>query len=799
MNRILFSFIFFLTFSVTAQTEMFTEKNVGSTGDFTSQPVSLQSELSHSQTIYYADDLEFKGEITEIRFKSAFYQSSRENVGNWIVRIGHTTKEEFAIGDPFVDVQTLTEVFNAGYDIKGYDVIVRFSTPFIYDGTQNLILDVQDVNTGYTTSLTAGFRGEENFNNPPRRSKMTFTHNGQTTGVYENSFANTRFIGNLERCPVSFSIDKDIIGKTDASFTINNPNNIAGFIYKIGLANEAEPTDFIKIDTDFSISNLTPGKDYILYYKSDCDVLPSSYKKLYFNTKPLVLTIPSTIDFETETNNYYIKETGYGFIKVSDEAGLNGSSKGLLLNGSSDFNTYNQWNNTGDSWSSNSDFISKINFTIDLTQNATNPVFKFNLQQTEYQSVIRLKIDGQLQEFEYDNSDVTYGTTRTISVDLSDFIGKEIELIIEHLGKSNLHKSYIDNIELKEATCLAPNNISFTATDNSITLNWDSDASNWEIASNIYDEPFKNTGTEINTKSFTFSNLEKAKAYTIYLRSKCDNSYSPWLKLYKATKPTLLKVPYSIDFKQTDIFSTTDFAINYNRYSKVYQDFYKQLYLDQKSTSKTYGWTGGINTTESQAWNDNKNFISSVSFLVDATNLRDLTAKIIFKQHYYYNSNTSWFRIKVNGNQIGESYNPNTLRFDPFTELNLDLTNYVGSIIELTLEQSGRNGPSNKNSITNAGDFTILRSVNFSSETLNIDTTTLEKSTLFPNPTTNKLHIKTEQKIHKVSIYDINSKLIFSKKTTENTLDVSRLKKGIYFLQISTENKSIINKKFIKL
>ncbi|WP_439130326.1 T9SS type A sorting domain-containing protein [Polaribacter sp.] len=797
MFRYLLTFFLFTSFSITAQTETFSEKNVGSTGDFTNQPVSLQSEFSHSQTIYYQKDLEFKGKINEIRFRAAFSETKRENIGNWIVRIGITDKEEFAVGEPFVNVETLTEVFNGGYDRDGFDVIVRFQTPFYYDGTQHIILDVQDTDASFTTRATAGFKGEENFNNPPTRSKMTFTHQGKTTGVYENSFANTRFIGNLERCPTHFSIDKDVIGATTASFSIDNPNNINGFNYKTGLLNEPEPSDFQITNTNnFTFNNLIPGKDYILYYKSNCEIAPTAYKKIYFHTQPLALSIPVLIDFETESNNYYIENNSAGFIKVSEDAGLNASKKGLLLNGSTDFSVYNWWDDTNNLWSDNAEFISTLNLIIDLTENSIQPVFKFNLQQTVYASKLHLKIDGQVQDFEYSNTDVEFNTTRTISIDLSDFIGKKVTLQIEHLGKSHLHKSYIDDISLIEASCTTPKNMNFSTTENSIALHWESDAKLWEIALTKYDESFDNTGETIHTASHKFDGLEKAKPYIIFLRCKCDNSYSPWIKLYKSTKSEVLQVPYEKNFRTSDALNNTEFVINHSKYSKIYQDFNKLLFLDQKSNN--YGWVGKFETTENEAWNANKNFISSISFYVDATNLKDLTAEINFKQHYYFSPNTSWFRIKVNGVQIENSYNPNSVRFDPYTELTLDLTQYVGNIIEITLEQVGLHGPTHKNSTANAGDFTILRSIHFTSATLSVLEPPLTKSMVYPNPVTKKLFVKTEQEVDEVLIYDINGKLLRTHKINKYPIDVSNIKKGIYFLKIKFKNHTFLHQKIMK-
>lgn len=72
------------------------------------------------------------------------------------------------------------------------------------------------------------------------------------------------------------------------------------------------------------------------------------------------------------------------------------------------------------------------------------------------------------------------------------------------------------------------------------------------------------------------------------------------------------------------------------------------------------------------------------------------------------------------------------------------------------------------------------------------------KTSAYPNPTNDLLHIKSDQKIASVKIYNIAGQQFNAKNTTEKTLDVSHLTKGIYFVELSLQNGEIVTKKIIK-
>lgn len=67
---------------------------------------------------------------------------------------------------------------------------------------------------------------------------------------------------------------------------------------------------------------------------------------------------------------------------------------------------------------------------------------------------------------------------------------------------------------------------------------------------------------------------------------------------------------------------------------------------------------------------------------------------------------------------------------------------------------------------------------------------------VYPNPTDNYIYVKTNEKIEKIEIYSIDGKLLL-KNEKENSLDISKLQKGIYLVNVKT-GKNAFSRKVIK-
>ena len=81
--------------------------------------------------------------------------------------------------------------------------------------------------------------------------------------------------------------------------------------------------------------------------------------------------------------------------------------------------------------------------------------------------------------------------------------------------------------------------------------------------------------------------------------------------------------------------------------------------------------------------------------------------------------------------------------------------------------------------------------------TLGINNNALSIITMYPNPTSDFLNIKSDQKISKIEIYDMSGKLVQTSKMNNEKVSVSKLPKGNYLIKLQTEN-GVVNSKFIK-
>ncbi|MBR6774552.1 MAG: T9SS type A sorting domain-containing protein, partial [Bacteroidales bacterium] len=72
---------------------------------------------------------------------------------------------------------------------------------------------------------------------------------------------------------------------------------------------------------------------------------------------------------------------------------------------------------------------------------------------------------------------------------------------------------------------------------------------------------------------------------------------------------------------------------------------------------------------------------------------------------------------------------------------------------------------------------------------------------VYPNPVENNLYIETELNVKEIAIYDIYGRKtkVYGLQTTDfvNTVDVTELKDGVYFVKIMTDNGEVV-KRFIK-
>lgn len=777
------------------QSEIVSNVLVGGGLDFTVQPIHPQSSLSKSQTIYYIDQLAFKGEINQISYRVIFWNSSLENSDQWVIKMGTTDWEEFGVQTGFIDESELTEVFSGIVSATGYDVIIELDEPFYYDGLQNLVIQVEEVAPGVTPNATSGFKGTENFNNPPTRSIMSFIEPSGTSTVYENSYPMTYFYGNLERC-IKPVIQSNVQNITQTSATLNFQDNsdVTLYHYVAYPENTEMPSQFETTASDTVIlEDLLAAENYVFTASSDCDDPYLIFATKYFNTKPLEISVPHTITFDGNfTRDYYLSSGSLGNISVSETAADN-TQNGLWFRSVEYTPNVPAFSTSGNIWNTNSNYKTKADFIIDLTDNPVNPVFSFRLKQNK-DAWLRVVIDNFQVSQNFMATGVDDSEFETVVIDLRDYVGKKINLSIEHISgfysQFNQRSSRVDTIELKESGCvISDQEITVSKTDSTITVTSTDTDNEYDITIIPQSVIFADDSWDNNvTLPYTLEDLSPATAYKIYIRKKCSTELGSWYEIYVTTDPTTIFPPH------IELFSTNSnssfVAPLYNKASEItFAGSNNVVALHQRQNPLI--WFGGVDTTESEAWNENEKFISSLYMIVDTQNLTSLSMTIKNRMRTFY-LNSSWFRILINGEQYGPSYQ-GTSNTSPFQDLIIDLDEFVGDIIDVELQHSGRSVGFSFNGIDDRID---IRSVTFSG-TLGTESRLVTTLKAYPNPVENELYIEGEYLLGSISVYDVQGRPVpFVREYFENSIaiDTRNWASGVYFLKIENQEGSLIRK-----
>jgi len=137
LHFLLFFSIGFLALNSSAQV------NVG-TGTLVNQALPIEPfyGYTYSQSIYLSSEMNSSGSITGVKF----YTNPGTTLAvsdDWVVYIGHTTKTSFS-GN--TDWETgLTQKFAGLINIVANEVTITFTTPFVYNGSDNLIVAVDEI------------------------------------------------------------------------------------------------------------------------------------------------------------------------------------------------------------------------------------------------------------------------------------------------------------------------------------------------------------------------------------------------------------------------------------------------------------------------------------------------------------------------------------------------------------------------------------------------------------------------------------------------------------------------------
>ena len=126
----------------------FSQVNVGTGTTLNEEmPIEPYYKFSYSQVIYTAAEINASGSITGIKY-TANPETTLANSDGWEVWLGHTTLSSHSLDEEgvpsWVDISELTQVFAGTVSVVDQVVDIVFETPFEYNGTDNLMIAVNE-------------------------------------------------------------------------------------------------------------------------------------------------------------------------------------------------------------------------------------------------------------------------------------------------------------------------------------------------------------------------------------------------------------------------------------------------------------------------------------------------------------------------------------------------------------------------------------------------------------------------------------------------------------------------------
>jgi hypothetical protein len=266
--------IFFLSFNWQTEAQV----TIG-TGTVTGQglPIEPYYGYSYSQVIYLQSEIGAAMDIGEIIYAMT-PTGSITNSQDWVIYMGHTAKTEFDSTSDWVDVSAMTQVFSGTVSTNSGVVSIILDTPFSYNGTDNLVIAVDENTSGYDT-------GSDDFyatSTPSANRGILFrsdSTNPDPTSPPTASYLR-EYLANISLAPApSCSIPTDIEvvpTGTNAGVTWSDTNDPPPENWEYELVNvtaggaaTGTPTGTFA-SSPGSLSSLVQGADYQILMRSVC-------------------------------------------------------------------------------------------------------------------------------------------------------------------------------------------------------------------------------------------------------------------------------------------------------------------------------------------------------------------------------------------------------------------------------------------------------------------------------------------------------------------------------------------------
>ncbi|HJJ41778.1 MAG TPA: fibronectin type III domain-containing protein [Methanocorpusculum sp.] len=521
-------------------------------------PLSIASKYSYTQQIFDADEMDGSTIIKGIKFDYAGNNplTMKNDVDIYLT---HTTKSTFNNTTDWVSVNSATLVYSGSLNCsKGWNTFM-FDTVFDYNGTDNLVLIVDD-----------------NSNQSDNFQYMFITHNilGKTIlykssnnnpdpltpppGSMHNYRNNVVFITNCDTSVTCIPPNVMITSIDDQSVTLEwapgNDESTWELEYKLISDSSWILADIVG-NSPYVLANLTSGSDYEIRIRSVCSPEHSDWVTLNFTTEcPPIEVLLYTENFDDASGpetDYFIDCWTRGANIIAEYPRLNNSQfvsspNSLFLKGSATSYSY----------------VATTRFDDIIRMDSLQLSFQMYKLSPAYYIEVGIMTDPNDYNTFVPISSVTPSTVshwELAEVYTNHYTGTG-HYIAFRIPKWITNSIYIDNVVVQYIPgCNNINNLTIsniTANTARVTYSPGGDENTWEylLGESGTVDLYNDIPTEITDTFILLENLNESTNYEIYVRGKCQNGeYSAWI--FTGFR-TICKVPTNLSSSVTSTTAT---------------------------------------------------------------------------------------------------------------------------------------------------------------------------------------------------------------------------------------------------
>ncbi|MBR3725372.1 MAG: fibronectin type III domain-containing protein, partial [Bacteroidales bacterium] len=532
------------------------------------------------QSIYTADELTSMG-LTAGTVSQLCYTWTANNsyAKTFTIFMGKTSVSSYAntsVND-FVPFSSQTLVYTGSHPLNTSGTVTyTLSTPFVWDGTSNIVITTfmnQPVGYSHTSSEFNGISSNCG------DYRTLYSYKDRSAYTTSNYTTYTRLERTTYRPNITLIICDSTATCAHPAAVVNNITSSSAQIVWTPGNNESAwniyyrrsgQADYTIADTNvtttsYTISNLLPNRTYCFKVEAICSEENNSVE-VTATTLYGPVQLPFVCDFEEEDDNGWTLLNGMEVNKWF--VGKTTSSSGKR-------SMYVSYAPGGESMNYNKNQVASV-FAFQMVSIPTAGDYRYSYDWKgygewvyDYLNVALVPEDIPLKAGStcgFSSTAVPPGAIRLFPSgqmnEKTSWVSVSDSVTVSTPGNYNLvvfwHNQYssgsnppgcIDNISLSYISCHTPANLTVTdVTTNSFTVSWtsDDDASAWLVSNNI--DTFTTTST-----TYTFTGLEEQTQYNISVRSLCgldDTGYAVTTIGYTSCYPvTHAELPYYESFE----------------------------------------------------------------------------------------------------------------------------------------------------------------------------------------------------------------------------------------------------------